>query len=137
MREELQNKLYEKYPDLFKQKDLDMRQTCMCWGICTGDGWYDLLDRMCEELQRLDVGLTFTQIKEKFGTLRVYCNGYNDDVNKIIGKACRLSAKTCETCGSMENVTQSTGWIITLCKPCMKKYMGDEYEEDEEDEADQ
>jgi len=32
MKLELQNKLFEKYPNIFKNKDLPMNQTCMCWG---------------------------------------------------------------------------------------------------------
>jgi hypothetical protein len=47
MKQELQNKLYEKYPALFYEKDLDMTLTAMCWGICCGDGWYNILDTLC------------------------------------------------------------------------------------------
>jgi len=35
MKVELQQKLYDKYPLLFTDKDADMRTTCMCWGIET------------------------------------------------------------------------------------------------------
>jgi hypothetical protein len=51
MREDLQNKLYQKYPKLFRHKDLPMQETCMCCGICTGDGWYNILDALCSEIQ--------------------------------------------------------------------------------------
>ena len=51
MRKELQDKLYEKYPKIFAQKDLDMRNTAMCWGIACGDGWYNILEVLCGELQ--------------------------------------------------------------------------------------
>ncbi len=46
----LQQQLYDRYPDLFREKDLPMSQTCMCWGIETGDGWATLLDAMCAAL---------------------------------------------------------------------------------------
>lgn len=76
MTPELQNKLYEKYPDLFKDKDLPMSETCMCWGIDVGDGWYHILDNMCERISQVqeqyDVKVKFTQVKEKYATLRVY-----------------------------------------------------------------
>jgi len=52
MREDLQNKLYEKYPKIFGQKDLPMTQTAMCWGISCGDGWYDIIDILCHHIQR-------------------------------------------------------------------------------------
>jgi hypothetical protein len=46
MKAELQQKLYEKYPKIFVQKDLPMSQTAMCWGIDCGDGWFWLLDNL-------------------------------------------------------------------------------------------
>ena len=39
MNAELQNKLFENYPEIFKQKDLPATDTAMCWGICCGDGY--------------------------------------------------------------------------------------------------
>jgi hypothetical protein len=51
MKQELQNKLFEKYPKIFRQKDLSMNETCMCWGIECGDGWYWLIDNLCSQLQ--------------------------------------------------------------------------------------
>ena len=76
MRNELQQKLFDKYPDMFGERHLDMSQTCMCWGIETNDGWYHILDYMCNELKKLqekyDLKIIFRQVKEKYGTLRVY-----------------------------------------------------------------
>ena len=68
----LQQKLFNKYPKLFRQKDLDMRHTCMCWGICTGNGWYKIIDKMCKKLTELECDVEFVQIKEKFGAFCVY-----------------------------------------------------------------
>lgn len=51
MNSELQNKLYKDYPRIFRQRTLPMSQTCMCWGIETGDGWYDIIDRLCSLIQ--------------------------------------------------------------------------------------
>jgi hypothetical protein len=51
MNSELQNKLYEKYPKIFIQRKLPMSQTAMCWGIETGDGWYNIIDRLCSLIQ--------------------------------------------------------------------------------------
>ena len=51
MKTTLQNKLFEKYPKIFVQKDLDMTQTLMCWGICVGDGWFNILDTLCHQIQ--------------------------------------------------------------------------------------
>lgn len=53
MRQELQDQLFEKYPNIFAQKDLDMTQTAMCWGISCGDGWYNIIDVLCLKIQQL------------------------------------------------------------------------------------
>lgn len=53
MKEELQKKLYEQYPAIFRQKDLSPQETAMCWGISCGDGWYNILDTLCFHLQAL------------------------------------------------------------------------------------
>jgi len=50
MREELDSALCAKYPLLFKDRNAPMTQTCMCWGFCCGDGWYDLIDTLCSLL---------------------------------------------------------------------------------------
>lgn len=51
MKKELQDNLYNKYPAIFKHKDLDPTQTAMCWGISCGDGWFNIIDTLCCELQ--------------------------------------------------------------------------------------
>ncbi|MHA1874051.1 MAG: hypothetical protein ACTSVB_08050 [Candidatus Heimdallarchaeaceae archaeon] len=73
----LEKKLFKKYPKLFRQKDLPMDQTAMCWGIQCGDGWYDLIDKVCEYLQSMIKWndwpqIEFNTVKEKYGTLRIY-----------------------------------------------------------------
>jgi hypothetical protein len=50
MRQELQQKLFDKYPKIFSDRAKPMTETCMCWGLEVGDGWYDLIDVLCEAL---------------------------------------------------------------------------------------
>jgi hypothetical protein len=47
MREELDAKLVAKYPQIFKNRFGDMRETAMCWGFECGDGWYNIIDVLC------------------------------------------------------------------------------------------
>jgi hypothetical protein len=122
---ELQNKLFEKYPDLFYQKNLDMTRTCMCWGVDTGDGWYDILDKMCAAIvahqkHKKDLPVSFAQIKEKFGGLRAYFDGGDDYVEGVVDMAERMSYVTCETCGA-PGKERGTGWINTYCDACNKE----------------
>jgi hypothetical protein len=128
MDNKLQEKLYKKYPKIFVQKDKPMTETCMCWGLECGDGWYDLLDTLCGLIQ-WDIDnnghpqIEATQVKEKFGTLRFYTNGTNERQEGYINFAEYLSGSICEGCGSNSKVTQTKGWIVTLCPKCMKKYI--------------
>ena len=123
MDEKLEEKLYEKYPKIFKQKDLSMRETCMCWGLECGDGWYWLIDNLCNCIQGyVDANdrpqVEAVQVKEKFGTLRYYINNGNDYIYGMISLAETLSYNVCENCGSITEITHTKGWIKTLCKTC-------------------
>ena len=51
MREELDAKLVEKYPLLFKDRYAPMNETAMCWGFEIGDGWYQIIDSLCSQIQ--------------------------------------------------------------------------------------
>ena len=50
MKAELQRKIFEKYPKIFGDRTKPMTETCMCWGLEVGDGWYNLIDILCEAL---------------------------------------------------------------------------------------
>ena len=79
MKQELQNELFERYPKIFRQKDLSAQQTCMCWGIACGDGWYNLIDTLCHNIQWYaqysNKTIEAVQVKSKFGGLRFYVEG--------------------------------------------------------------
>lgn len=55
MKDELDKQLCEKYPKIFRDRHAPMNETCMCWGIAVGDGWYNIIDRLCALIQwRID-----------------------------------------------------------------------------------
>jgi len=118
-----QSELFKKYPKIFRQKDLPMTETAMCWGIDCADGWFWLIDKLCEHLQ-WDIDhnkypqIEAVQVKEKFGGLRFYTNGANDTQEGMISFAEFLSNFICEKCGSTFDVKQTKGWITTLCEKC-------------------
>lgn len=124
MRKELQDKLYAKYPELFGDKDKPMTETCMCWGIDTGDGWYDLLDVLCGYLQSMTKNnpghglfpqVIASQVKEKYGTLRFYTNGVSDWQDGVINFAERISGHICDVCGKPGTLNDD-GWITCRCE---------------------
>ena len=47
MTPELQNKLYEEYPKLFENRHKSMQESCMYWGVAVGEGWYNIIDVLC------------------------------------------------------------------------------------------
>lgn len=59
-----------------------------------------------------------TQIKEKFGGLRFYCNNEDDYVSGLIAYATHLCHNRCENCGSTEELGQTEGWISIICSKC-------------------
>jgi hypothetical protein len=144
MNAELQNKLYEKYPDLFSNKNKDIMSSCMAWGIECNNGWYDILSSLCwmikqhedniksnrEYLEKNDpeklkekpeyFPVKFDQIKEKYGGLRVYFSGGDDYIEGLVSMAENFSYHVCEVCGQKGNPNKG-GWITTLCEDCRSK----------------
>jgi len=51
MRKELDARLCEKYPKIFRNRHAPMNQTAMCWGFEHGDGWYNIINQMCANIQ--------------------------------------------------------------------------------------
>ena len=133
MKPELQNKLFEKYPKIFRQKDLDMKQTLMCWGMECGDGWYNIIDVLCCQVQNhlkhnlkkdqdpAAVNVEAVQVKEKYGGLRFYYNGGDEFIEGLVWMAEAISEQTCEECAAA-GTQNSVGWIRTLCDPCRDNY---------------
>lgn len=67
-----------------------------------------------EEEEKLPI---VEQVKQKFGTLRLYCDNTNDYSNGIIDMAEEMSAFVCEKCGN-KGKERGGGWIVTLCENC-------------------
>lgn len=140
---ELENKLYEKYPQFFSNKDKGIKQSCMAWGCDCNNGWYEILASLCwmisqhernkednkkylekndpERLASLPeyFPVKFDQIKEKYGTLRVYFSGGDEYVEGLVSMAEAISGKICEVCGNKGQPNKG-GWITTLCDGCRK-----------------
>lgn len=123
----LEAKFYETFDYMFRNRKLSMQETCMCWGLDVGNGWYGLLWDLCTGIQRvldenpkLKETFSVEQVKEKFGTLRFYVNGSNDEIDQFINTAEQRSAQTCEICGEKGTLT-GKGWVTTLCPSCKTK----------------
>jgi hypothetical protein len=51
MKKELDEFLVKKYPKIFRDRYGDIRKTCMAWGFEIGDGWFNIIDAMCANIQ--------------------------------------------------------------------------------------
>jgi hypothetical protein len=51
MKLELDKTLCERYPKIFADRHADMTTTAMCWGFDCGDGWFNILDQLCRQIQ--------------------------------------------------------------------------------------
>jgi len=120
MDKKLQNKLYKKYPNIFKQRKLPMSQTCMCWGISCSRGWANIIDRICSILEIVNPEIEFIQIKEKFGLLAIYADNTNENGRFLLECAESMSGNTCEICGEYGKI-RDLPWILTLCDDCYSK----------------
>jgi hypothetical protein len=122
MRKELEQRLVERYPTWFNTGG-DIRHTLMPRGFTHDDGWFDLLWRLCADLEPLvaefeqETGSQFEvlQVKEKFGGLRFYVNcRRNEAIRQRIGIAADESFRTCEICGQPGTLREKRS-IKTLC----------------------
>ncbi|MHC2579161.1 hypothetical protein ACVI1J_009449 [Bradyrhizobium diazoefficiens] len=86
-------------------------------------GWRELLDRLCVRIRAIvlaDGGaFKFSQIKEKYGTLRVNWDGRlspdaDAQIEDSIALAEARSAVTCEVCGE-EGRLRDGAWLTTRC----------------------
>lgn len=83
------------------------------WTRFVGPGWRALVTRAVAAVTA--AGGTVTQVKEKFGTLRVYY--YGPDV-PAVDAAERESGRVCEACGEPGRMRKRGGWLMTRCDRC-------------------
>jgi hypothetical protein len=99
--------------------------------------WYDDIDKgwqigfgklLLEDLKQALVetnylyDFRFMQIKEKYGSLRLYCNGIPQEVHDVLRKYEFISEYVCIQCGSPNAyVVNDYGWYLPLCKDCWDK----------------
>lgn len=122
MTPEHDEELVRRYPDIFAQRHLTVQQSCMAWGFECGDGWFSIIDTLCRVVMDHATATgqpvpEAAQVKEKFGTLRVYWSGAADDfVTGATWMGEAMSERTCELTGRPGQLTKRGGWYQTLCE---------------------
>jgi hypothetical protein len=80
-----------------------------------GPGWKDLILDLCSELRTVHGwDGNIYQIKEKFGGLRFYADGFEPEGRSAIASAEGKSYTICEECGD-PGVPRGGGWVKTFC----------------------
>jgi hypothetical protein len=77
-----EEEIFKKYPALYKEKDLPMQESCMCWGLEVPESWLPVIDmlsealtnsyRRCTENGHYRPVFIAEQVKSKFNELRFY-----------------------------------------------------------------
>jgi hypothetical protein len=111
-------KMEEQFPLMFANK---------YGGFAVGKGWYPILEALCSNIQHhidwwnknhekhpVVPQVVVEQIKEKFGSLRFYYQGGDDNVHGMVRMAESWASVTCEECGA-PGERRNGGWIRTLC----------------------
>ena len=126
MKQELDEYLCKVFPKIFAERNLPMQETAMCWGLECGDGWFNIINQLCQNIQHhidwknkekeVVAQVVVSQLKEKYGTLRFYYSGGDDTIDGMVSMAESMSGVTCEECGNIGE-SNNGGWIKVLCEP--------------------
>lgn len=89
-------------------------------GGSVGPGWEPLVDELHAKVLEHLPDVQVVQVKEKFGGLRYYLAGSSSspEVNQLVRESEARSFKTCEWCGTTEDVKTAAPegrWAKTLC----------------------
>jgi hypothetical protein len=132
MRQELDDLLCQRYPELFRDRHGDKTQTSMCWGFECGDGWFGIIDGLCAEIAaQVRAGkmppVVVSQVKEKSGFLQFhirggYLHGGNVETHRLIELAQQQALHVCEECGHPGELL-GTGKLAVLCQVCANELL--------------
>ena len=101
----LTKKLYAAFAHLYRGRHKPKYASSMCWGFECGDGWYQLLYDLSQELSRYmaehpEVDFEVTQVKSKLGTLRFHISNMDAQTARMIEHAQERASVTCEISGN-------------------------------------
>ena len=85
--------------------------------LCVGAGWGTLLDEVYDELPDDTI---VTQVKEKFGGLRVYVDSAPEEFLDFLDEIEDESWTVCEMCGEPGEL-RTKGWMKTRCDECEER----------------
>lgn len=116
MNKKLALELQEKYPSILRELYGEPGTTMLDEGIQVGDGWYDMIEYVCQSIEFFKRGLPnefedsddeiviYNIKRNQFGDeLLIYYHGHNPLVENVREIARNISKSVCETCGASKN----------------------------------
>lgn len=119
----LEDDLTQRYPLALADMRTDAPEAA--WWFECAEGWrpiiLELLERLEAEIAAQPAAerdaFRVVQVKEKFGTLRVYLAGQGTErMEAAIHSAEQASSKTCEVCGAPGELRSRNRWMLTRCQ---------------------
>jgi hypothetical protein len=133
MRQDLDDLLCQRYPEIFRDRRGDDTATAMCRGFCCGDGWFGIIDRLCAAMAReVQAGtippVVARQVKGKFGSLRFRIRGGHmrgqGETLRLIEAAEKEADATCEECGQPGELMEVPAWGRAVqCANCTESLL--------------
>lgn len=120
MKRELEEQLASKWPEILRGRDKPPTESLMAFGFEHGDGWYSIVDALCEVLTdhaRAEgrEPLEASQVKQKMSSLKFYVAGLADDFERgAILLAQQLSGRVCEESGVPGRLYAKGGYCRVL-----------------------
>lgn len=114
MNKENTKKLFDRFK--FYRPELSETVSLMCYGFECEDGWFDIIWDLSEKIEPFaSDDFNVFQVKEKFGGLRFYTDGYTDEISAFIREAENKAENTCERCGKPSKIKSKNGWMSNIC----------------------
>jgi hypothetical protein len=115
LRKDLEEHLYAIEPAFFE----GFVSGCEC-----GDGWFPIIRSLIGLAKSTFQDFHIQQIKEKFGGLRFYTYGGDEEFDGAVRMAEKMSLLICENCGAWGHCREDRGWAKTLCDVCVDGNFG-------------
>ena len=98
------NRLYERFPHLYRERTAPLESSKMAWGFQCDDGWHKIIYDMSQKIKKIsgdgEHTPAITEIsRNEDGTLYVSVRNLTPPIADIVATAVEHSRLTCERCG--------------------------------------
>jgi len=132
MDSQFENKLYKRFPDLYRERTAPLESSKMGWGVQCGNGWYKIIYELSQKIEKIAAsGEHSPAISEvarhKDGTLHVEVRNLTPPIADLITTARERSRLTCEYCSyspAFLREMKGAKEQHIACGRCLNKFAG-------------